>query len=256
MIWFKCKSCGKTLSRADSLVGTMIFCACGQGITVPWNSTAPEVSLDSDEIPVLQQRAIPILIEEEEREARPAQKLPPTPPTGEALPQKKRRTHKRNNPAYCFNHDELGSETVCDDCKLSFCNACVVDFQGYILCGPCKNFRLRPRAAPKRLASWAIVALVVGLVSTPLGFCISALPLTARLQGQGSPGLTVVALLLALVPAGAACWLGRFALRQLDREPLLAGRGLAYSGLLAGVLGAVWTVTVSILTFVRQLQGG
>jgi hypothetical protein len=270
MIWFICKKCGKTHSRPDSQGGTMIFCDCGNGLTVPWESTAlppaqtsvPPVRAveknteDSDDaIPVLQQRPIPLLDEEDEDKRpaarRPAQKLPPTPPTGDSLPQKKRRTIKRNNPAYCFNHDELNSETVCDDCKLSFCNACVVDFQGFTLCGPCKNFRLRARATPKRLSSWAVVALVAGFVSGPVGFCISALPLTMKLQGQGSPGLAVAAVLLALVPAGVTYWLGLRALRQLDREPLLSGRGLALTGTLAGVLGGLWSITIGILTIAK-----
>src|SRR5205823_4226972 len=140
------------------------------------------------------------------------------------LPTKKRRVLKRTNPAYCFNHDEQASETLCDDCKLSFCTACVVAFQGRTLCGPCKNFRLRARAAAARLSAWAVVALVAGFVAGPVGFCISTLPLTA-VQTRGSPALVVLAALLALIPPGLACWLGGRALRQLDREPLLTGRG-------------------------------
>ena len=42
MIWFTCKKCGKTHNRPDTAAGTMIFCACGNGNTVPWESTASE----------------------------------------------------------------------------------------------------------------------------------------------------------------------------------------------------------------------
>src|SRR5271169_2112243 len=42
MIWFTCKKCGKTHGRADNSAGTMIFCDCGAGNTVPWESTTAE----------------------------------------------------------------------------------------------------------------------------------------------------------------------------------------------------------------------
>src|SRR5262245_61714735 len=42
MIWFACKKCGKTHNRPDSSAGTMVFCDCGNGITVPWESTTAE----------------------------------------------------------------------------------------------------------------------------------------------------------------------------------------------------------------------
>src|SRR5271156_2827409 len=42
MIWFTCKKCGKSHGRGESSAGTMIFCDCGHGNTVPWESTAAE----------------------------------------------------------------------------------------------------------------------------------------------------------------------------------------------------------------------
>ena len=44
MIWFSCNKCGKALGRPESSAGAFIFCDCGQGLTVPWDSTiAPPV---------------------------------------------------------------------------------------------------------------------------------------------------------------------------------------------------------------------
>ena len=40
MIWFTCKKCGKTHGRTETSAGTMVFCECGNGNTVPWESTA------------------------------------------------------------------------------------------------------------------------------------------------------------------------------------------------------------------------
>ena len=44
MIWFACKQCGKTHGRPDSAIGATIFCDCGCGLLVPWESTAAEPS--------------------------------------------------------------------------------------------------------------------------------------------------------------------------------------------------------------------
>lgn len=275
MIWFTCKSCGKTHNRPDADAGVTLFCDCGRALTVPWNSTAapaeePPVPVERiptarpveeepgdlpEAIPVPRPRVIPLADDDEDdRPRRRSQHLPPSPPAAEALPSKKKRTIKRANPAYCFNHDEDASQAVCDDCKLSFCHACVIGFQGKTLCGPCKQFRLRPRSLPTQLSGWAVVAVIVGFVSGPVGFCLSTLPLTAVIQGRGSVGLAIVAALVALVPAGVACYVGRRALHQLDREPMLSGRGLALTGTLAGLLSALWCVTVAVVTILKPAQ--
>lgn len=284
MIWFSCKACGKKHSRADADVGLTLFCECGQNLRVPWSSTTePEELPPTQSLPPRSYEAIPLEVEEvpeedspgaiplprsrpvllneegegdEERFPRsPARKLPPEPPRGESLPSRKKRTIKRANPAYCFNHDEENSQTLCEDCKLSFCDSCVVEFQARTLCGPCKNFRLRPRAVSGQLSSWAMIALVLGFVAGPLGFCLSTLPLTAYLQGQGSVGLTILVCLFALIPSLVACWVGQRALRQFDREPLLLGRGLAFTGVLAGLSSGLWCLTVAGITLFKQAQG-
>ena len=42
MIWFSCKQCGKTHGRPETAAGATIFCDCGTGLVVPWESTAAE----------------------------------------------------------------------------------------------------------------------------------------------------------------------------------------------------------------------
>jgi len=268
MIWFNCKRCGKPYSRPDTEAGAVIFCACGQSLTIPWNSTAPPrspsvepVRDEADDIPeaipvlppMPRPRTVPLPVDDDT----PRRPALPVPGRGvpDRLPRKKRRTIKRANPAYCFNHDELASETVCEDCKLSFCSACVVEFQHAMLCGPCKNFRLRDRATPTRKAPAAIRAMIAGFASGPIAFCLSTFPLTLYARGEGSPPLTVLAVLLALILPVVACRLGLLALREIDGEPLLSGRGLALTGTLGGLLGAMWCVTVAILTLYKQTTG-
>ena len=48
MIWFACKQCGKVHSRPESAAGAMVFCDCGQGCIVPWESTAPEPEAEAE----------------------------------------------------------------------------------------------------------------------------------------------------------------------------------------------------------------
>ncbi|MGF1580359.1 MAG: hypothetical protein ACFCD0_13435 [Gemmataceae bacterium] len=42
MIWFHCSQCERQHSRPSTSAGSLIFCDCGNSITVPWESTIPE----------------------------------------------------------------------------------------------------------------------------------------------------------------------------------------------------------------------
>src|SRR5262252_1304822 len=116
MIWFACKQCGKRHGRAESLVGTLVFCECGQGNRVPWSSTAPEPDPRQAE-PVPRPRA-----PEPPPEARRGPDLPP--------PRRRERPVRRVRASYCFNHDEDASTDTCAECKLPFCKGCVVTLRG------------------------------------------------------------------------------------------------------------------------------
>ena len=62
MIWFACKQCGKRHSRAESSIGTLIFCECGQANTVPWESTveAPPVTEAPEPLPAAPAAPLPL----------------------------------------------------------------------------------------------------------------------------------------------------------------------------------------------------
>src|SRR5262249_60459103 len=107
----------------------------------------------------------------------PSRSAPPEVPRRAELPEpeaqrqrQRRREARRLNPLYCLNHEDTASEKTCESCKVSFCSACVLELQGQILCGPCKNFRLRSLSRPPRLAPLAVLALVVSLVGGPVSF--------------------------------------------------------------------------------------
>ena len=48
MIFFACKQCGKRFERPNQAAGTLLFCPCGAGTHVPWESTLP-----AEEVPLV-----------------------------------------------------------------------------------------------------------------------------------------------------------------------------------------------------------
>jgi len=276
MIWFTCKKCSKKHGKADNLAGTMVFCDCGQGNTVPWQSTtsAPETP------PEPPRRAAPPPPRPLPREDRGRDRdwdRPPAPPprrprydddwedrpptapappvddasAGDLLRRRREKVFRRHRPGFCFNHDDVATDKTCADCKEYFCPRCVVEVQGTMLCGPCKNFRIRGLSRPGRVPGLAVVALVVGLVSGPVTFCLTLL-------GVGQQGTPVWAVLLSVVglilPVGGlvVSWL---ALREIETKPNTGGRGLAMTGATTSLVGALWCATVAFLVILRMAQG-
>src|SRR5262249_10949676 len=140
------KQCAKTLGRPESAIGATIFCDCGLGLVVPWESTAAEPAGSPVEVtPLLE----PITFEPE-----PAKTAPPPAPK----PRKKIRLGKRD-PQYCFNHEEVAKQACCADCGESFCAGCLIRFAGTELCGPCKNYRVRTLQRPVPASNLAILSL-------------------------------------------------------------------------------------------------
>jgi hypothetical protein len=256
MIWFACRQCGKKHGRPESAVGATIFCDCGQANVVPWESTidAPEKPAVPVPPPLPELRPIPL-----EDEAPPAgRSRPPQPPQPPPItlggqpvvpiplhpdddparqpPQPRRRAAERlkPDPHFCLNHEERPSRHKCADCGEAFCDDCVVVLRETILCGPCKNFRMRLEQRPPELSGKALFSLFLGLVSTPLAFVLFSL--TTPLIG-----------LVSLLPQGLALLLGVRSLRDTDQNPRKSGRALAVSSVLAAGLalamtGVLWWV--------------
>ena len=250
MIWFTCKKCGKRHGRADNLASTFVFCECGQGNTVPWQSTTspPETPPEPPRRPAPPPpRPRPF----DDRERPP---LPPPlddPREGDLLRRRKANVFRRRRPGFCLNHDDLATDKTCADCKEPFCPNCLVELQGQTVCGPCKNFRIRGLHRPARVPGMAVVAMVVGLVSGPVSFCLT-------LFGTGPNGGLAAAVLMSLVglvlPIGGlvVSWL---ALREIETKPNLGGRGLAMTGATTSLVGALWCVTVTFLVILKMVQG-
>jgi hypothetical protein len=243
MIWFACKQCGKRHGRGAHLAGTLVFCECGQGNRVPWSSTVEEP-------------------EPEEALPAPLPRSPgPRPPTDrdrpgpEFLRPRHSRGRRRPNPSYCLNHQETPKEAICSSCQCSFCSACVVTLQDRTLCGPCKNFRLGGLSRRPRLSPLAIVVFVLALISTvvSLFLCFMAIGFAVKME-SGLVG-AIPCCVTALIFAVGELIVSGIALRQMDRQPALDGRGLAMTGATAGLTGVVWAIALAVFIVVRQVQG-
>jgi hypothetical protein len=241
MIWFACKQCGKHHGRAESLIGTLVFCECGHGNRVPWSSTVPEPEVPREPAPRPAPRASPP----------PDDERPP--PADFPRPQRRPRPFRRPDPNFCLNHDETAAEHTCDACRARFCPACVVTLQGQALCGPCKNFRVRGLHRPARASALAIVALVLALVSGPVAFVLAMAG--AQTSVGGAVALGVSFCLLGLILPAAALVVSRFALRDVETKANVRGRSLAMTGLTTALVGVMWCVSVAALVIFKQLAG-
>jgi hypothetical protein len=227
MIRFACKQCGISFDRPDEAAGTLVFCSCGAGNRVPWESTvpAPEAADGAADGPSVG-RAIPL---GEERGVPPVRR-----PDGSLAEQRR----KQRDPDFCLNHPDAGSSATCPDCEAAFCASCLVTFRGEVLCGPCKNFRVRALQRPGEFSVAALFSLLLGLFTGPFGlFCVS---LSASMHNA-------VPSFFALIMPVAAMLLGAKAMRDIETRPRMTGRSIAIAGLVSGLVTAFLTVVFAIL---------
>ena len=245
MIWFACKKCGKVHGRSDNSGGAMVFCECGQSLTVPWESTAKEPPMPDPVELVLAPTLDPLMFPTTKSDG-PAATLDrqPSRDRDNDRPSRGRRRRKHVvDPNICFSHERTPSKTVCRDCGLGFCDQCLVDFEGVSLCGPCKNFRIRLVQQPQDLPGLAVLALLGALLSTPFFFCL--LPVG---KSNGMPMLA----LISILPELGAFLAAMAVLTRLNRSGKTAGRSLAFATITASV---VLTFLMGLLTFFGDKVG-
>jgi hypothetical protein len=241
MIWFECKKCGRRHSRAESSVGTMVFCDCGQGITVPWESTVepPPPGEAPAPLPIpavpLPGRYDPVPVGEERI---PPRERPAPPPDRSDRPiRPRRRGPRRRDPRFCLDHEDTAAVKTCADCGDAFCADCVLEFRGATLCGPCKNFRVQTLQRPPRISGKALSSLLVAILCWPFAFVVPVIGINAE-----APLLV----LLALAPQVTALVLGLLALRDTEVNPRVSGRSLAITGVLGGSTACVLALFLTL----------
>jgi len=213
MIWFSCKHCGKTHGRPEAAAGATVFCDCGAGLVVPWESTASEPAALPAEL------AVPLHLDPLTFEAVPAKPERPLPPP---LPKARRKLGLgKRDPRYCLNHEETVKHASCADCGESFCAGCLLAFAGTELCGPCKNYRVKSLQRPIPASNFAIVSVLVAIVASPVALCL--LPAGHAVLPWWN--------LAALVPQALAAGLAVMAIRRTDGDPQIGGQALALTAL-------------------------
>jgi hypothetical protein len=223
VIHFACKQCGKPFARSDEAAGTLVFCECGTGNRVPWESTMaapPEAETPGptadNSIPDNEERELP----------RRRTRSPP------------RREVPDRDPSFCLNHQDRPRQETCADCGESFCANCVITFEGKTLCAPCKNFRVRSMQRPSQFSVYALFSLLLGLVTGPIGlFCV----------GMSTATRSSVPSFAGLVLPILAIFLGAKALRDIETQPNRTGRSIAISGMVCGIVTAFLTVVWAML---------
>jgi hypothetical protein len=230
MIWFSCAKCGKALSRPEASAGAFVFCDCGQGCVVPWDSTIepPAQELPLEPLPSPPPlRPIPVAEEQIPIARRP----PPLPP--QAPRDARRHAPEFRAAGQCFNHQDRAGERKCGACNETFCGDCVVQLKGETLCGPCKNYRLKQTDNPPALSIKAIAGVILALGTAPLVLCLWRFDANV---------LVVLVAVLGLILQLGAVVLGVLAMRETEADPRIAGRALAITTLLTGSLASMVTV--------------
>lgn len=252
MIWFSCNKCGKTHGRGENSAGTMIFCDCGSGLTVPWDSTAMPPATTASAPPVAAPKVpdlAPIQFEPAistggPSAPSPSSKSDSTYPTSSSPPPidddrpRRGRTEKRD-PDYCFNHQRRPKVQTCLECGEGFCADCMVQFQGSLLCGPCKNFRARKEELPPVASSMANASLIITLICGPLMMCFV-------LASPGNDAMRVLSW-LSLLPQMLALGLGAWALRDAERDKKVGGQWVAVTGVATAGLTCVMLVLLNLV---------
>lgn len=214
-IFFACKQCGKRFERPGPASGTLVFCVCGAGTLVPWESTLPPEETAAGDVASL----------------------------GWAEAQSQAESQPSPDPARCFNHADTPRSHLCAACGEAFCGGCVVVFEGETLCGACKNFRLRARQRPPRLSVLSILAALLSLATGSVWLFV----LLGALGSQARAPAVITLGVIGMVPQLAALLMAAWALRAVESDNQLSGRDWAITGLIGVLVSSVATGQMVLL---------
>lgn len=232
MIAFACKQCGARFDRPDEAAGSLIFCACGAGTRVPFESTLPPSPTPA--LPPRVERPVGVPYDR------------PLPRWGEEPSAQPRGPRDRN---YCFNHPSVRIEHTCADCGETFCGGCVVAFQEGTRCGPCKNFKIRATQRPASVSVMAILAPLLALGAGLLWLFVMLMVAGAQAGAAAIAGTAIIGLFPQLI----AFTLAGLALMKVESENKVSGRDFAITGMVSAV--ACSTLILLLMFLVMQVAG-
>ena len=229
MIWFACPKCKQAHGRPENSSGSMVFCPCGQGLTVPWESTIAEPA------------NVPVVVVPPAGRAQPLsfggpskpEPIAPLPPARAA----RRRGRVEPDPKVCLNHESRPKQKTCADCGLSFCDDCVVTFRGQDLCGPCKNYEAKLLQRPPKVSFLALTSVLAAFLAVVL--------VVGAPSGRGT--VFTVLMVIALAVQTLSFLMGLFALRLLQADRRIGGRGLAITGMATASFTALLTIAITVV---------
>ena len=232
MIRFLCSKCGNTLERPETAAGVAVFCDCGQGNVVPWSSTTTTPPTLGAALPTPPEPP-PLLVIPISDEQIPVGRDSPGPRARDDTPARERNRTEPRNPKACFNHQDRPGVDKCADCGEIFCGDCLIKFKGGMLCGPCKNFRLRKTRQTTTVSGKAVTAMILAMCCAPLVLCMVPM---------GISDVSMVIGAVALLGECVAMMFGGMALRDTEKNPRLTGRSMAITTLLTAGLAMLMTV--------------
>ena len=242
MIWFTCQKCGRKHSRPESSIGSLVFCTCGQGNTVPWESTAEgEPTVMAELLPPAPELA-PVKFTTEPTISKESPARPPRPAERDNRGDRSRRAPlryrvKARDPSICRHHAGRSSQAICVDCNNGFCQDCLVQLQGKPLCGPCKNQRAKALHKASPTSQLALMGLLLALFTGPLAFCLHPVGRDFSVQRLS---------VWALMPQLTALGLGIWALWVTEHQHRLGGKSLAISAIATASFALFWTLFMTL----------
>jgi hypothetical protein len=93
--------------------------------------------------------------------------------------------------------------------------------------------------------------VIVGLISAPIGFCVSFVGVSVQVNPTGHAGVAFLLGMIGFLLPLAGLILGGVALRQIENTPNVGGRLLAMTGAAAGLVGTLWSVTAAMLMVLK-----
>jgi hypothetical protein len=118
-----------------------------------------------------------------------------------------------------------------------------VTFQGTMLCGPCKNYRIRQKQRPPQVSVMAIFAPLIALIAG--GIWLFVMLAAAGAHAGRNTALSLGG--LGLLPQVFAMTLALLSLHAIETERNRSGREWAFTGLIAALVSGLMIALLTMM---------